>query len=74
MEGGDAEVNVVRTIVYVEENDNAIEAMSVDAVKPSWKNRTSRLLGPRTHRGWKHVQVLPILDVLGKWPQPCVSV
>lgn len=72
IEGGDAEVGAVRAIEDVDENSDTIEAGSVNTVKLSWMKRA---LGLPRHTSWMRARkVLPILDILGRGPEPCISV
>ena len=45
-----------------------------DVVEPPWMRRAVGLPCLETHRGRRHMPVLLVPDILGRRPQPCVSV
>jgi hypothetical protein len=59
-----------------EDGDTVEEVADVedDVVKPSWTRRAPVLPRLETRRRRMHVSVLPVPHILGKKPQPSVSV
>jgi hypothetical protein len=64
----DEDGNTVETVV------EEVADVEDDVVKPSWTRRAPGLPLLETRRIRMHVSVLSVPHVLGRRPQPCVSV